>query len=168
MGQPALSVHEVPGRALGQLILAALWLGAAAFFALAVAPSAFAALPSRELAGALVGRVLPMLFWSGAAVGILLAALEAGSQRARRRGRLAAAGCVVASCLVAQLVVAPRISDIRSALEVPLASLAPADPRRKAFGRLHAVSVVWLGAAMIGALTVLVLAAPTPDRGRSP
>ena len=155
-------------RAVSQIVVAALWLGGAAFFAFAVAPSAFATLPSRELAGALVGRVLPILFWSGVVAGALLVALELGARRPRRRARLAAGGCLVASCLIAQLAIAPRIAEIRSALTAPLASLPPTDPQRRAFGRLHAISVAWLGAAMVGALTVLVLAAPTLDRGKTP
>jgi hypothetical protein len=45
------------------------WLGAAVLAATVVAPAAFAVLPTRSLAGALVGRVLPVLFYGGAVVG---------------------------------------------------------------------------------------------------
>jgi hypothetical protein len=37
----------------------AFWLGAAAFFSVALAPVLFAVLPTRTLAGEVVGRVLP-------------------------------------------------------------------------------------------------------------
>jgi len=46
-------------------ILLSAWLGAGVLFATVVAPAAFAVLPSRALAGALVGRVLPVIFVSG-------------------------------------------------------------------------------------------------------
>jgi len=50
---------------LTQVVALAAWLGAAALFAASVAPAAFAVLPSRSLAGDVVGRVLPVVFWSG-------------------------------------------------------------------------------------------------------
>ena len=153
---------------LGRLLLITLWLGAALFFTLAVAPSAFAALPTRELAGALVGRVLPTLFWSGAAAGGVLAAAElVAPSRRHRTARLAAAAVIVVACLAAQLLVAPRIAELRAGMQVPLESLPAADPRRVAFGRLHVASVAWLGLAMTSGLMVLILAAlslPRDDR----
>ena len=56
-------------RALLTVALSA-WLGAGLLFAAVVAPAAFRVLPSRALAGALAGAVLPVLFWTGAAVGV--------------------------------------------------------------------------------------------------
>ena len=53
------------------ITLLAAWLGATIIVGAVVAPAAFAVLPSRTLAGALVGRVLPPLFWSGVAVGFV-------------------------------------------------------------------------------------------------
>ena len=164
-----MSAREVDDRRLlGEVAVAASWLGAAAFFALAVAPAAFAALPSPELAGVLVGRVLPVLFWSGAIVGALLVFLElTGSRSIYRRARLLAATSIAAACLVAQLLVAPRITALRAEVRAPLASLPASDPRRVAFGRLHLFSVGWLGIAMIGGLAVVMLAAITLDRSHT-
>src|SRR5690242_20829382 len=99
------------------IVLLSIWLGAALIVATVVAPAAFDVLPTRTLAGALVGRVLPVLFWSGAAVGLLvlwigwrLSSREAGS----------AAAVLVAACLVAQLVIAPRIERLRASIGGPL------------------------------------------------
>jgi len=47
-----------------QLATLAVWLGAALFFSVAVAPALFAVLPSRTLAGEVVGRLLPGIFYS--------------------------------------------------------------------------------------------------------
>lgn len=126
-----------------------LWLGAALLLSAVVAPAAFAVLPSRALAGALVGRVLPVLFWSGAAVGAVLAFAASGWRRA-------AALLIVASAAGAELVVAPRIARAREALG-PVLEAVPADhPDRVAFGRLHGISVLLLGVAMLGAAAIAV------------
>jgi hypothetical protein len=127
------------------------WLGAALLLAASVAPAAFAVLPSRTLAGALVGRVLPSVFIAGIAV----AALAALGQGAWRRG---AALIMGATCAAAQFVVAPRIERIRAAIGGPVDALAETDPRRMAFGRLHGLSVALLGVAMLAALVIIFVA----------
>lgn len=137
-------------------LVLALWLGAAGFFSIVVARAAFAVLPTRTLAGALVGRVLPVLFIAGLVVGLLLLALEAPSLR-ERWGRLAAGAVMVAACGIAQFMVAPRIERLRASIGGPLEALAADDPARSAFGRLHAVSVAWLGVAILAAIVALVL-----------
>ena len=143
-------------------LLLSAWLGAATLFSAVVAPAAFAALPSRTLAGALVGRVLPVVFIAG----IVVAAISLGLDRPRH-GRLAgvrrAALLVIAlACGAAQFYVGPRIDSVRRAIDGPIEQLAPTDERRVTFGRLHAVSVGWLGLAMIAAATALVLASIPP------
>jgi hypothetical protein len=148
-------------------MLLALWLGAAAFFSFVVARAAFAVLPTRTLAGALVGRLLPVLFISGMLVGTLVVLIEWPAAR-ERWGRLAAGLTVVAACAIAQFVVAPRIERLRAAIGGPLEMLAADDARRAAFGRLHAVSVGWLGIAIVAATIALVLiwrtvGEPTPS-----
>ncbi len=148
--------------ALIQLVLLALWLGAAAFFAAVVAPAAFDVLPSRELAGALVGRALPGLFVAGVVTGLAALVLEwRGPARRSATGRRIAASAMILACAVAQFAVSPRIASIRGELTAPLASLAIDDPRRVAFGRLHMLSVGWLGIAMAAGGVTIVLAART-------
>ena len=165
MALPASSAPDGVRVGLGQLAAMAFWLGAAACFALAVAPATFAVLPSRDLAGAVVGRVLPVLFWSGALIGALAIGLELARERpVLRRARLLAATVIIAACLAAQLLVAPRIAELRSGLRGPLSSLAATDPQRVAFGRLHLFSVAWLGVAMTGGLAFLAFAALNLDR----
>ena len=137
-------------------ILLALWLGAALLFTTTVAQAAFAVLPTRQLAGALVGRVLPVVFVSGIATGVLahVLSLRAGVRAtwpARIGGLL-----LVGGCLVAQAIVAPKIDALRAALPPMIESLPPTDPQRVEFGRLHGVSVALLGVAMLGAVTTLV------------
>jgi Domain of unknown function (DUF4149) len=137
------------------LIALSAWLGAAILVAAVVAPAAFAVLPTRTLAGALVGRVLPVLFLAGAAVGILVAVLARG--HASASPRIVAAVAMVIGCLAAQFLVAPRIERVRVAADGPIDRLAPGDPRRAAFGRLHGVSVALLGVAALAGAAALVL-----------
>jgi len=59
-------------------ILLSAWLGAAVLVTTVVAPAAFAVLPSRTLAGALVGRVLPVLFIAGLVVALASLSLDSG------------------------------------------------------------------------------------------
>jgi hypothetical protein len=140
---------------LASAVLLSAWLGAAVLVAAVVAPAAFAVLPTRTLAGALVGRVLPAIFWSGivggAVVGVAL--LASGV----RGWAVAAALGLAGACAAAQWVVAPRIERARAAIGGPVDALDPADPRRLAFGRLHGFSVAWLGVGGVAALLCLLL-----------
>lgn len=150
------AVPLAPHATLGGAILLAAWLGAAIFFAAVVARAAFQALPTRALAGALVGATLPALFLSGAAVGVAAALAAWRPSVATARGaRLAGAFALAVSCALGQFAIGPRIDRLRSSLGTSLETLAPTDPSRIAFGRLHALSVLALAVAMIGALVGL-------------
>jgi hypothetical protein len=140
--------------AIGVVALSA-WLGAALLVAAVVAPAAFAVLPTRTLAGALVGRVLPVLFYSGAAIGVFTAL--AGRTTMPSPGRVTAGAVMVASCLAAQLIVGPRIERVRVDAGRPIDQLTAGDPHRTSFGRLHGASVLLLGAAAIAGCAALVL-----------
>jgi hypothetical protein len=131
-------------------------------FSAVVAPAAFAALPSRTLAGAVVGRVLPVVFIAGIAVAVISLGLDR-APRGRLPGVRRVALIVIAlACGAAQFYVGPRIESVRREIDGPIEQLAPSDARRLSFGRLHAVSVGWLGLAMIAAATALVLASIPP------
>jgi hypothetical protein len=168
MAARASSDPETRGSlvALVQVVLLTLWIGAAGFFSSVVAPASFDVLPTRELAGALVGRALPALFVAGMLVGFLSVALGlAGRREPRTTGRAIAGGAIVVACAIAQFGIAPRIATLRARLPGPLASLAVDDPLRVAFGRLHMLSVAWLGIAILAAVAVVTLAALTLRAG---
>lgn len=142
------------GLLVSAVVLSA-WLGCALLVAAVVAPAAFAVLPTRSLAGALVGRVLPAVFYSGMAAGLLAAALTWSIPP--RGWRTGTAVALVAACAFAQLLVAPRIAGMRAAIGGPLDALDPSDPRREAFGRLHGISVAWMGVGMLAAFACLAI-----------
>jgi hypothetical protein len=153
----ALMNRDEPG--LLQLATLVVWLGAAFFFSAAVAPALFAVLPSRALAGDVVGRLLPPLFYSGIVVGLLVMITQwRANDGWTWRGREAAAFITVVSCSVAQLFIAPKIERVRAEIPGAIEVLSANDPRRVAFGRLHGASVAWLGVAMLAALVAAIIA----------
>jgi hypothetical protein len=154
----------MPGRLLAAAALLAAWIGAAALVAAVVAPAAFAVLPSRALAGALVGRVLPVVFLAGLAVGVAAAALGWGAAASFGRARLLLPLLAAALCAAAQFVVGPRIQRVRAEIGPSVEALAPTDPLRREFGRLHGVSVALMGAGMLAAGAALVLTAVAATR----
>lgn len=147
-----------------RLLLVAVWLGAAVFFSAAVAPSAFAVLPSRELAGALVARTLTILNVGGVAVGALLLV---GAFVGRRRGvRLAAllvevlaVAALTGAAFVGRFVIASRMAALRAQMGKPIEEVAADDPLRVAFNALHGQSVTAMSVAIAAAVVALFLIA---------
>jgi uncharacterized protein DUF4149 len=147
-----------------EVAVLAFWLGAAAFFSIAVAPALFEVLPTRTLAGEVVARLLPGVFYSGIVVGLLIVGIEIAARAAWSwRGREVFGALIVVACAIAQLIVSPRIARLRAEIAGPIDSLPADDARRMMFGRLHGVSVAWLGVAMLAAVIALVLSARTLD-----
>ena len=143
-------------------IVLSAWLGAAVFFSAVVAPAAFRALPDTSMAGALVGATLPAIFYAGIVAGLVSLWLGmSGAPAAARAVRAVCAAGVALCCAAAQFGAVHRIERLRARLTTPLESLAPNDPARVTFGRLHALSVGLLGFAMMLAVVVVVLSCRT-------
>lgn len=147
------------------LSLLAAWTGIAVFIAAVVTPAAFAVLPTRALAGALVGRTLPVLFALGIVAGLLVAVMN----QSMEAGRAATGGAIVLAVMcVAALMVEQRLRAMLAAVGAPMESLPASDVRRAAFGRLHGVSVLLLGVAVLGACVAFaVIARGLPIRSTS-
>lgn len=146
-----------------RLLLAAVWLGAALFFSFAVAPSAFAVLPARELAGNLVTRTLGVVNVAGFVVSLLLlASAFAGRRAARRRAwlvEMVALAVVALTTFVGHWVINARLLALRRAMGRPIDEVAASDPLRVAFNSLHGYSVAVLTVGMLaGALALLMIA----------
>ena len=138
-----------------RLLLLGLWLGAAVFF-IAVAQSAFAVLPQRELAGAVVNRTLSVLNYSGLAIGVvlLLTSWIVRSEVSRfwiwvERFLLLV---LVAACAVGQFVIGLWLAMVKAQIGKPIDEVAADDPLRMQFDNLHEWSVWVLFAAMVAAL----------------
>lgn len=149
-------------------LLIGLWLGAACFFSFAVAPSAFAVLPSREIAGSLVSRTLMIVNLSGLIIGVIVLASSFIKRLdikpfwlwTERFLLLILALC----CAAGQFVIALWLSYIRSQIGKPIDEAAADDPLRLQFDNLHQYSVWVLLAAMITALILFFLIAGKTDK----
>ena len=139
-----------------EVLLLALWLGGATLVAAVVAPAAFRVLPTRSLAGALIGEILPVIFIAGIIVSIAAAILEARIGNIARPLTAAPYLAVLAGCIVAQFIIGPKIEVVRASIAGAVDALDTADPRRVQFGRLHGFSVLWMGVAMLGACWAIV------------
>jgi hypothetical protein len=151
-----------------RLLVMALWLGAAVFF-IAVAQAAFSVVPERDMAGAVVGRSLSILNYSGIAVGglLLLASLfrRGASPRVLLWTEWLLLAILAAACAANQFVIGLMIASVRSRMEGRgIDEFALDDPLRLHFNSLHEYSV-WILAVAMGAalLCFFVMAA----RGRS-
>ncbi|HEY0078315.1 MAG TPA: DUF4149 domain-containing protein [Pyrinomonadaceae bacterium] len=146
-----------------RVLLIALWLGGALFFSFAVAPSAFAVLPSRELAGSVVSRTLKVVNVSGFVISLLLLATAFAARQALKRNtfymELGALALVAASTVVGQCVIGARLAALRAAMGRPVDELSQQDPLRVAFSSLHGYSVLALGVGMLAALAAFFLMA---------
>lgn len=155
----ALRPHAGWPAPVSALLLAA-WLGASLYFTAVVTRAAFAVLPSRTMAGALVGQTLPVLFDSGMLVGVALviAALLSAPGAARVAAFTGGASIAFLSA-GARFVILARIARLRASLPAAIDSLSVDDPARRAFGQLHAMSVGALGLAMLAGIVVAVVLA---------
>jgi hypothetical protein len=154
VGRVAVALRGVLWLALGS------WIGALVLFAAVVAPAAFRVLPSSELAGRLVGEVLPAVQLYGAAAGIVLAL----AARVLRRGRVALLLPLLLGALgpVSLFGITPRIEEVRARAFAE----SPDPAARAAFGRLHAVSGALYAATLAGALALVVVHARADVGGR--
>ncbi len=137
-------------------LLAGLWLGAAIFFSFAVAQSAFAVLPTAELAGAVVNRTLAVVNYSGMAVGLilLLASFVLPPKGFLIWIERLLALILTAACAVGQFYVGWKLANLREQIGRPLEQLTADDPLRMAFNELHVYSIWILLTAMTAALVL--------------
>jgi uncharacterized membrane protein len=146
-------------RFLSALALA-LWLGAMLFFSAGVAPAAFYALPTHELAGNVVNAVLRNLHsLAYGAGGVLFVSLGLRALLGQRRwaaAKLAVVAVMLGVALYSGLAVSPPLAEIRAQVGT-LDKLPENDPLKERFDRLHKLSVSLMGANMLLAIALLLL-----------
>jgi hypothetical protein len=147
-----------------RLLLLGIWLGAAMFFSFAVAPSAFAVLPARELAGAIVTRTISVVNISGVVVGLLLLAtafVGRGALASKRAWLLevVALALLTLATGIGHWVISARMQALRLSMGRPIDELAQSDPLRLAFNDLHGYSVAAMTTAMLASIVAFILIA---------
>ena len=128
------------------------WLGGIIFFAV-LAPNVFAVLPTRQLAGNVVGRMLPILHWMGIASGLLFLICSLIYSRVTLgdahpfalRHMLLYFMLLLTS--ISQFGITRKMDVLRKDM-VNIDSVSSDDPRRIQFNALHA----WSTRAEIGIL----------------
>ncbi|CAN5537878.1 hypothetical protein BH10ACI2_BH10ACI2_04630 [soil metagenome] len=126
-------------------------------FFIGVAQNAFAVLPQRELAGAVVNRNLSLLNYGGLAIAVLLllTSVIATSNMSKfwlwvERFLLL---LIAAACAVGQFVIGFWLASVRAQIGKPIDEVAVDDPLRIQFNMLHEYSVwvlmIGMGAALI-------------------
>ena len=151
-----------------RLLLIGLWLGAAVFFSFGIAPSAFAVLPTHELAGLIVSRSLLVINVSGLIIGLILLASSfigaVGTNRFLLWTERFSLLILTAACAVGQFVIGLWLTFVKSEMGKPIDEIAVDDPLRLKFTNLHEYSVWVLVAAMIAAIVVFFLIAGKSDK----
>ncbi len=149
-------------------LLVALWLGAAVFFSFAVAPSVFAVLDSREMAGSVVNLTLAKINYGGFIIGLILLVssfiFRQNNERIRFWIEQVLLLILTAACGFGQFVISAKLHDIRAQLGRPIEEIALDDPLRVAFNNLHGYSVTVLSIAMISAIIIFFLLAQRTNK----
>ena len=145
------------------VVALAVWIGGLIALGALVAPSIFGVLDAsgmaggRTLAGTLFGEILRRFHYVAYVCGaVVLASLAArgvlGPRPRRFSVRLAILAAILAATVYSGLVVSPEVVRMQQSIGAAPSTLASEDPRRAAFGRLHATSTALHVVALIGAL----------------
>lgn len=150
------------------LLALTLWVGGLLVLGGIAAPAIFDVLASqpvaehRALAGAIFGETLRRFHLLSYACGaVLLGALIARAVLGPRprwfAARAAVAAAMLAAAVYSGMIVAARIEQVRMEIGAAPSSLPDSDPRRVAFGRLHATSSALQLIPVLGGLVLLFL-----------
>lgn len=141
-----------------------IWLGGLIFFAFVLAPTAFSALPTRHMAGTVVGKSLVTLHWMGLVAGLvyLITSLLYSRLTMGTPHPFAARNILVILMLVLTLVsqfgIIPRMDKLRASIGT-IDSVPPDNPARVEFDGLHVWSTRVEGGVLLLALVLTYLTA---------
>ena len=146
------------------LLSLVVWLGGLIFLSVVVAPTAFAVLPTRHMAGSVVSRSLTTLHWMGLVSGlvflvvsVLYSRVTTGSAHLWAGRHLLVVIMLVLTC-VSQFGISPRMARLRASVgEIDNAPLN--EPARMQFRALHAWSTRLEGGVLLAGLGVAYLTA---------
>ena len=150
-----------------KLVSLVVWVGGLIFFPV-VAQAAFATLPSRHLAGEVVGKSLSDLHWMGLVSGVVYLACSLLSNRLSTGKTEAASAAhllvvlMLALTLISQFSIIPRMDAIRASLPTEIDSVPPDNPARVRFDGLHQWSTrVESGVLLLGFVVVYLVSKPS-------
>jgi len=150
-----------------RLLLLAIWLGGAVFF-IGMAQTAFAVIADRQLAGAMIGRNLALLDFSGIGISVLLLVSSvigtAGVSKIWLWIERLLLLLIAAACAFSQFVIGYWMSSLRAEMTRPIEELAADDPLRLRFETIHEYSAWLLIGSMVAALLVFFIIANRKSR----
>jgi uncharacterized membrane protein len=144
------------------LLSIALWLGGMTFFSFLAAPSIFNIL-AREEAGKVVSDIFPKYYWQGLICGAiaLMTSIALGTRDRWNTlliVRTIIIGVMVLGLLYAVIILQPKVQAVKAQI-TSFESLAPTDPLRLEFGRLHGRSFsVNAAVLLLGVIVVFITA----------
>lgn len=146
-----------------EALLISVWIGSMIFFSFALAPSAFAVLPSREMAGKIVTSAISKVELLGLIIGPLLILIQLATWRmwhvsgASKVLRLVLLCVMIAMAALSRFWVSAKMVSLRLAMGGMIDDIPATDPLRVEFNGLHQYSVAFMGAAMLAGFVVLFL-----------
>lgn len=149
--------------AFSEVLLLSIWLGSMIFFSFAVAPSAFAVLPTRELAGVMVTSTITKLEVLGLVIGPLLLIIQWPTWRSEhpriaiKAIKLILLVAMTSAAAFSHFLISPKMVSLRAAMGGHIDDVALTDPLRVQFNDLHHYSVMFMAIAMISGVVVLFL-----------
>jgi len=146
------------------LLSLVIWVGGLIFFSFVLAPTVFAVLPTRQLAGSVVSRSLGIMHWMAITCGVVFAITSMIDSRivngvaepfALRNLFIYA---MIILTLVGMFGIAPRMLALREQMN-PIDAVPHDDARRVEFNRLHHWSTRVEGSVLVLGLALLYLTA---------
>jgi len=145
------------------------WLGGLIFFAFVLAPTAFATLPTRHLAGNMVARSIHILHWMGIVAGLVYLASSLVYMRVST-GTLAPFAArnwiivlMLTLTLISQFGIVPRMASLRASIG-EIDAVPPDNPARIEFDALHVWSTRLEGGVLLLGLVATYLTSSAWDR----
>jgi Domain of unknown function (DUF4149) len=144
------------------------WVGGIIFLSFVEAPTAFSQLPSRHMAGTVVGHSLGILHWMGLFSGVvflgsslLLSSLTTGSAKPFALRHILVLTMLLLTAF-SQFGVSPKMAALRAGF-VDIDKVPPNDPGRIQFDALHVWSVrLEVAVLVLGIAAVYCTSRPIP------
>src|SRR5262245_28653351 len=164
--EPDVTRNAGMGRsflAFAEVLLLSVWLGSMIFFSFAVAPSAFAVLPTRELAGVMVTSTIAKVEVMGLVIGTLLMLIHLARWQSEYTSPMVKGLkaflllAMIAAAALSRFWISPSMVSLRGAMGGHIDDVALTDPLRVQFNGLHQYSVTLMGIAMIAGFAVLFI-----------
>lgn len=137
---------------ISERILLTLWVGGMWTTGYIVAPTLFAMLPDRMLAGKLAGQLFTIMSYIGIVASLVLLATQIMKSNIKhlQNWRIWALSLMLAIILIGQFIIQPMMAELKSS------GIVPGTVEAQSFGRLHGLaSILFLINSILGLVLVV-------------